>query len=116
MDLLDHPLTPSRRGAWLFSQKPSFPVYGPDIFWETFADIQSQHLLALAKCVQLPSSCVLLLSVVAFQLRTSPLSCCLSDIFLLPASSVLASFSGLVAAPHIFSIELFFHNASILLL
>ncbi|KAJ6858275.1 hypothetical protein NC652_040750 [Populus alba x Populus x berolinensis] len=34
-------------------------------------------------------------------MRTSPLTCCLSDIFLLPASSVLASFSGLVTAPHI---------------
>ncbi|KAF9686633.1 hypothetical protein SADUNF_Sadunf02G0009600 [Salix dunnii] len=47
---------------------------------------------------------------IAFQLRTTPLSCCLSDIFLLPASSVLSFFSGPVAAPHIFSIELFFHN------
>lgn len=59
------------------------------------------------------STCSCKVCSIAFQLRTSPLSCCLLDIFLLPAPSVLASFYGLVAAPHIFSIELFFHNASI---
>ncbi|KAJ6854762.1 hypothetical protein NC651_039655 [Populus alba x Populus x berolinensis] len=46
-------------------------------------------------------------------MRTSPLTCCLSDIFLLPASSVLASFSGLVTAPHIFSIFSFSRRKSL---